>query len=120
MKRQNLLDISVPPVTFRITGYSRNIPVSGWPGHVHITGLHDEDFGTPRPDPQILPGIGVMKKVFHLFWPEGAGRAPLRVPVSRDDPVHLALSLVPREGPEKEAVPTGGHIPSIPSRLNSL
>jgi len=41
--------------------------------------------------------------------PKGAGRAPLRVPVGGDDPVHQALALITLQGLIKDAVPAGGH-----------
>jgi hypothetical protein len=45
--------------------------------------------------------------------PEGAGRASFRVPVGGDDPVHLALTLVPREGAEEVTITADGHITSL-------
>jgi hypothetical protein len=56
-------------------------------------------------------GMAAGKKSLSLR-PEGPGRAPLRVPVGGDDPVHLALTLVPLQGLEEGAVPAGGHGPS--------
>lgn len=73
-------------------------------------------------DPLYLPSLNsrnsqrILLPIAHfpesLPRAEGAGRAPLRIPVSGDDPVHPALALLRREGAEKEAVPAGGHAPS--------